>query len=134
MSSFRFYTDSLLTQPITSFFEVGEGIRDFQFYLGSTNSNVRLQDSTSPGVNSMEIEVADSSPGTNAEVSWVKLSLSYSNLSSANAGDPLDIGTTIYGGVVNAVPFWVRITNSLSGVSSSTELSLKLTSVKEFSI
>jgi len=134
MATFGFYSDSNLTQAINSNYQVNEGISDFRFYLGSTSDSVKLQDASSPGINSMFISIEDATVGTGPEKSWVKLSLTQSGLNSAIAGESLNIGTTILGGVASSLPFWVRITNQLSGIASSTDLSLKLTGVKEFAV
>jgi hypothetical protein len=134
MASFGFYLDSGLTQPITGNVSVSEGSSDFRFYLGSTSSAVKLQDATNPGVDDMYVSIVDSAPGSGPEVTWVKLALTQAGLATAIAGDPLSIGNTLYGGTSFSLPFWVRISNTLSGVASSTELSAKVTNVKEFSV
>jgi hypothetical protein len=132
--AFGFYLDSGLTQSIVSNFQVTEGIKNFQFYLGNPSSTSKLQNSVSPGLTTMYISVEDVVPGSGPEISWVKLAFTYNDLANATPGAPLDIGTTIYGGTTNAVTFWVQIINSLSGVNSSVDLRLKVTGVKEFII
>jgi hypothetical protein len=132
--AFGFYTDSNLVYPINGNIQVNAGSHDYQFYLGSPTSGTKLQDATSPGVSTMEITVEDSDPGNGAESSWIKLALTQGELAGAIAGDPLNIGTTVLGGTGSSLIFWVRVSNTLSGSSSSTDLSLKITNVKEFMI
>jgi hypothetical protein len=80
MSSFGFFIDANLTQPISGNYEVNAGTTDFRFYLGSTSSAVKLQDATSPGINSIYISIQDINLGSGPETSWVKLSLTQSGL------------------------------------------------------
>jgi hypothetical protein len=134
MASFGFFIDSSLTQPVTSNYQINSGVNDVRFYLGSSSSDVKLQDAASPGINNMFISIEDSTFDSGPEKSWIKLALTQSGLNSAVAGNSLNIGSTLLGGVASALPFWVRITNSLSGISSSTDLFLKLTGVKEYSV
>jgi len=134
MATFGFFADSNLTQPISNNYSVNEGTSDFRFYLGSTSASVKLQDATSPGINSMYISIEDTTLGSGPEKSWVKLALTQSGLATAVAGESLNIGTTVLGGTASSLPFWVRIANGLSGVSSSTDLFLKITGVKEFAV
>ena len=130
--AFGFYLDSSLTLPISGNVQINAGVSDYQFWIGNPTSGVKLQDATSPGINSMEISIGDATPAEGPEVTWIKLALTQAGLDSAVAGDPLDIGATIFGGTANALSFWCRITNSLSGTLSSTDLFLSLSNVKEF--
>jgi|WetSurSiteA1Bulk_404760.scaffolds.fasta_scaffold21253_2 hypothetical protein len=134
MATFKFYSDINLTTAITGNVAIGEGSVVNVFYLGSTDSTKKLQDSTNPGVTPMEVSIVDANPGSGPTTAWVKLALSSGGLSSAVAGDPLVIGTTVLGGNANCLPIWVQIDNSLSGSSSSTDLSIQITDVKEFSV
>jgi hypothetical protein len=134
MASFGFFQDSGLTQPIVGNYQIGEGTNDYRFYLGCTDASKKLQDAASPGVTALEIDIADANPGSGPETSWVKLALTQGGLSTAVAGASLSVGTTILGGAASAVPFWVRIGNTLSGVTSSIDLSLAITGVKEFPV
>jgi hypothetical protein len=134
MATFGFFVDSNLTQPILNNYSINEGTSDFRFYLGGTSASVKLQDASSPGINSMYISIEDTILGSGPEKSWITLSLTQSGLSTAIAGESLNIGSTVLGGTASALPFWVRISNRLSGVSSSTDLFLKITGVKEFAV
>jgi hypothetical protein len=132
--AFGFYVNSSLTTPVTGNYQVTSGTHDYQFYFGNPTSGTRLQDATSPGVSQIQITIEDTNPGTGAEASWMKLSLTQAGLDTAVAGDPLDIGTSVIAGSASAIPFWVRVYNTLSGVSSSTDLYLSITNSKEFPV
>jgi hypothetical protein len=134
MATFGFFVDSNLTQPILNNYSINEGTSDFRFYLGGTSASVKLQDASSPGINSMYISIEDTILGSGPEKSWITLALTQSGLSTAIAGEALNIGSMVLGGTASALPFWVRISNRLSGVSSSTDLFLKITGVKEFAV
>jgi hypothetical protein len=134
MATFKFYTDAALTTPVVSNVQFGEGTTTTTIYVGSTDATKKLQSATSPGVNPVEVTIVDSTPGSGPEDDWVTLALTLPELSTNNPGDPLELGTTVYGGVANAVPVYVKVVNSLSGATSSTQLSLQLDDVKEFAV
>jgi hypothetical protein len=134
MASFGFYSDSNLTQPISGNFQISSGTSDYLFYIGNVSESIKLQDATYPGVSIVYLSINDATVGSGPEATWIKLALTQAGLTSAVAGQSLALGSTILGGVQNALPIWVRISNSLSGATSSTDLSLKITGVKEFAV
>jgi hypothetical protein len=135
MANFAFYQDSNLTTLLTgNNMQIPEGVSNAQVYFGSTNSSYKLQRVSSPGIDSILVTVADANPGSGAEALWIKLSITYSGLDTAVAGADLNLGSTIYGGVANAIPFWIRVSNALTGASSSTDLSISISDVKEFTV
>jgi|WetSurSiteA1Bulk_404760.scaffolds.fasta_scaffold29305_2 hypothetical protein len=134
MATFAFYTDASLTTPVTGSVGIGEGTTNTVFYLGSTNATKKLQNATSPGVDQITVDIVDANPGSGPEDSWVYLALTSGGLDSAVAGASLNLGLTITGGVANARAVWVRIVNSLSGSSSSTDLSIQVSNAKEFAV
>jgi hypothetical protein len=134
MATFKFYYDVDLSTPVTGNVQIGEGSTTTVFYLGSTDESKKLQDATNPGVSNIEVSVVDATPGSGPEDTWVKLALTSGGLSGAVPGDPLSLGNTILGGVASAVAVYVGITNTLSGASSSTDLSLQVSGVKEFAV
>lgn len=69
--------------------------------------------------------------------SEIKLALSSGGLTSAIAGAALDIGTQILSGTSNAVPVYLRFTNSVDTVSDDTadpELGIYINAVSETSV
>lgn len=61
----------------------------------------------------------------------LKLADLQANLAAAVAGDPLNLGLTIIGGVGNAVSFWVRATDPDFVVQTTTQLSLAMNTLNE---
>lgn len=73
--------------------------------------------------------VAEDSP-----ITEIKLALTEAGLDTAVAGDPLSLGNTILSGVANAIEIWVRVTNTITQVSSSVgapELGMNINSVQQ---
>lgn len=134
MATFTFYSDAALTTPIVTNVQFGEGTTTTILYLGSTDNTKKLQNATTPGVDPVEVSIADANPGSGPEDTWVTLALTLGELATNNPGDPLELSSTVYGGVSNAIPIYVKVVNSLSGASSSTDISLELSGVKEFAV
>ena len=61
----------------------------------------------------------------------LKLAATQGGLAAAVAGDPLNLGLTIIGGVGNAVSFWVRATDPDFVVQTTTQLSLAMNTLNE---
>jgi hypothetical protein len=67
----------------------------------------------------------------------IKLALTSMGLSSATGGAALDIGNTIQGGTVNAVRFYMRITNTVSRVGTTighSEIGININEIVESTI
>lgn len=76
--------------------------------------------------------VAEDSP-----TSEIKLALTSGGLGSATGGAALTLGITLLSGVSNAVRFYVRVTNTITAVSSSVgtpELGININAVKQSSV
>lgn len=54
------------------------------------------------------------------EITEIKLALSEGGLTSAVAGDPLDIGTEVEGGTANAVEVWIRVGSVVTTSNNNT--------------
>jgi hypothetical protein len=134
MANFAFYQDSDLTTVLSGNLQIPEGVNDGLLYFGSNETTLKLQKATSPGITSIYVTITDANSGSGAEASWVKLAVTKSGLDSASAGESLSLGSTIYGGAVNAVPIWIRTTNYLTGASVSTDITLTIVDVKEYVI
>ncbi len=114
MSLFDFYADTGLTALATPRIvqkadELPVTDKDGVIYLGSTDDNAILQAESDPGVDSLFVEVLDSSPGTGPAATSVKLALSSGGLTTAVAGDPLELPATIEGGLANVVAIHYRV-------------------------
>jgi hypothetical protein len=133
--SLKFYEDSSLTTEITSvtinqLADGSTGDVNKLVYLGSTVDTSTFEATSDPGVDQIEITIEDASPGSGVQASNIKLALSSGGLDSATAGDPLDVGTSIDGGVANAVPIYIRSdTPAIS--NSSTEITLETNDITE---
>lgn len=71
------------------------------------------------------------------EITEIKLALSSGALGSAVAGDPLDVDTTVLGGVGNAIPIYIRVTNAVTNAANNTgypEIELYINEVIETAI
>ena len=83
--------------------------QDYVLYIGSNDAAKTMQTKVNPGIDQISLSIADTAPAAGPEVSHVKLALTNAALDAAVAGDPLNLGLTIAGGVVNAVPVHIRI-------------------------
>lgn len=99
------------------------------FFVGIADADnspaMKIQAASDPGVDPITLSIVDASPGGGVEATHIKLSLTESGLSSAVAGDPLTLATTITGGSANAVKVWFRWANSVGG-TTYTEISLSM--------
>lgn len=100
---------------------------DGVFYVGIDDDTLAIQAASNPGVDPLTVSIADAAPGSNVETTHMKLAVSQAALDAAVGGDPLNLGASINGGAVNAVPVWYRWTNSVGGgVATYTEITLEL--------
>lgn len=138
-TSFKFYHDAALTSEVTAANPVeitalhpGGAATDVQLWIGSTETDVQVQATSDPGVDDIEISIADSdgSGAGNADTAC-KLATSQAALAAAVAGDPLAIGPTLTSGTGNAVTFWLRVTNAQATVGVYTDLSLETNGLTE---
>lgn len=61
----------------------------------------------------------------------LKLAANSAGLGAAVAGDPLNLGVTIIGGVANAVSFWVRAVDPDQVVQTTIQLKLAISTINE---
>lgn len=134
----KFYSDSGLTTEITPSWSftntVGSSTPiDQSFYIGSNGSSLKYEANSDPGIDQIVLTITDSATGTGHDELDFKLALTSGGLTSAVAGDPLNLGTQILSGVANAVQVWVRWTDAVNTVGTSTEISLTTNAIKESS-
>jgi hypothetical protein len=137
--TFKFYHDAALTSEVTSGNPIaitalhpGGSATDVQLWLGSTATDTQAQANSDPGVDDIEISIADSDGGGAGNATTAcKLATSQGGLSTAVAGDPLPIGPTLASGVAKAMPFWLRVTNAQTVVGTYTDLSLATNTLVE---
>lgn len=140
-TSFGFFHDSALTQPIEAGTElsgthvsgVGTPI-DTLIYFGSPYAGLKLQMASAPGVAPIIISIADANAGTGSPASEVKLALSSGGLASATGGASLTLSHTVLSGTANAVPIYTRRTSALAASGYDTDLSLNANGVLEFPV
>lgn len=117
-ATFKIWSDAGLTQefdPATDFLELNDSTADFHLWIGSNDSSRKLEANSDPGVDQLTLTPTDADPGNNHETDTIKIADTQANLASATAGAAYNLGTVINGGVGNAVDFWVRLTDQLSG-------------------
>lgn len=131
VSGFAFYLDANLTAPLqTDLFCVqkDDGSSDpcvFELWFGSPLAAYKVQADSDPGTDPIVVNVTDSAAGSGHEAEEVKLSLTESGLSSATGGASLTLGTTINGGISNAVKFYVQIDDATGTVGFANELGIE---------
>lgn len=115
LSIFGIFTDAGLTSALvgnTLFSHNNDGSTgniDKILYIGSNTGGAVLETEVNPGVDQINLSITDSnaSAGT-PKVADLKLALTLLGLDTAVAGAALDVGTTVDGGVVNALPIYIR--------------------------
>lgn len=133
-TTLKFYADSALTQPLdtnplTLDREIGAGPVEKQIFLGSVEtSRYFVPDADSQ----ITASITDSDTGAGFDKADITLALTQAALDTAVAGDPLDVGTQIDSGAVNAVPVWVRFSGSSGTPLSSSDLGLTTNVVREY--
>lgn len=130
-SSFKFYHDSALTNPI----EAGDtltatqetagslGPVDKTIYFGSAVTGNKAQVNANPGVTAIIVSIADSNGATGAPATEFKLSLS-AITGAETPGAALTLSTSVLSGVANAVPIYTRRTSAIAVAGSYTDISL----------
>ena len=135
--SLKIYTDAALTAELTGNLVSRQNVDgstppvETQLWLGSTVATSTFQASSDPGVDNISLSVLDADPGNGHETTEVKLATAQGGLAGAVAGDPLDLGLQISGGVVNAVPFWIQVDDATATLGTSTELSVQTNNIDE---
>lgn len=127
--TFAWYSDAGLTAPLTRADFVRSSTAtpvNRLVYFGSPATGKKLQKVSSPGVDQLQVSVADSAVGSGVEVANVKLALTFAGLDSATGGAALNIGTTILSGAANAVAVFVRITSSLTTPANHDDVSIRV--------
>ena len=128
--TFAFFHDAALTTPVNAGNPI-TGPGDKQLWLGSTTANVKARALANPGVDPIEIQVADSNSGSGQATTAARLATSQSGLAAATPGTDLEVGPQILSGVANAYPFWLRLTDQTGITGSYTDLSLVHTDITE---
>lgn len=102
-------------------------------YLGSPTEGETLQAASAPGTDQITASIVDASPGSGLEASDIKLAASADTavIDLATAGDPANLGTTISGGVANAVPIGMRIAFAAGGAVYDTNVSIQISAAVE---
>jgi hypothetical protein len=133
------YTDAGLTvnfDPASHTIEVsaingssGDGV----LYFGTPTAGNKIEASSDPGVDPIQISIADSDELTGPDAEDIKLAVTSAGLDTAVGGAALSIGATVLGGSANAVPIYVRWTNG-TGAGEYTDISLTITDRQETAV
>ena len=111
--SIGFFTDSGLSQPAARLSATaassGAGSSDHLFYLGGTDAAREHVAASDPGVDDIEVSIADSEGGTSLLPSALRLATTQGGLGTATPGAALAVGTNLIGGSANAVTVWLRV-------------------------
>jgi len=135
--SLKIYTDAALTTELTGNLLIKQNVDgstppvETQLWLGSTVVSAIFKASSNPGVDNIELSIADASPGSGHEVAEVKLATTQGGLAAATPGALLSLGLQITGDVANAVPFWVQVDDATAVLGTSTELSVITNDIDE---
>lgn len=138
--TFGLFTDTGLTSAAASPLlishnsDFSDNPQDFQYFLGSNTASRKIEANSNPGVDNITISVVDSSPGGGHEATEIKLATTQGGLTAATAGAPLTVGTSVTSGTANDYEFWVRVTNAVATLGTSTELSITTNTVKESTV
>ena len=138
-TTFKFYHDSALTQPVTTSSPITAtqdtanslSPVDVQLWLGSTTSSVKVQASSDPGTDTINITPTDAASGSGEPNTAIKLATLQSGLTAATAGAALSAGTTINSGSGSAFSFWMRIDDATATVGVYTDLTLETNTLIE---
>jgi len=119
LSIFDIFTDAGLTTPLAAnllFSHNNDGSTgniDKIIYIGSQTDPATLQTEINPGVDQIALSITDSDAGVGTpKPADLKLALTLVGLDTAVAGDPLNLGVLISGGVANALPVYIRGTQA----------------------
>lgn len=129
--TFAFWADAGMTVPNGAGATVtdGAGPTDRIVFFGSPVPGKTLQAASAPGVDPVQISIADAAAGSGIAATALKLSLTFGGLASAVAGAPLSIGTTINSG--SSIAIYIRTTQGSLGVGTYADLSLTSNPVVE---
>lgn len=136
-TSLKFYTDATLTTEVTTITinQLADGTTpnvDKVVYLGSVDGAAIFQANSNPGVAQIAASIVDAAPASGIEASNIKLALSLLGLDSAIAGDPVNLGVTLNGGVANNVPLYIRSDTPVLA-STNTDITVETNEIVETS-
>ncbi|MCB0252578.1 MAG: hypothetical protein KDI55_02500 [Anaerolineae bacterium] len=102
-------------------------------YYGAALQSPRVvaKQKDAPGVNQLQVSVADSSPGSGHETTAVTFS-DTSDFTGKIAGDPMDLGVEILDGPGGLVPIYVRFRDATMTQGNSVEISIQVLDVAEY--
>lgn len=135
--TFDFFTDTGLTSPaatpllISHNTDFSDNPQDFQFFLGSATAGLKIQATSNPGIDNIVISAADTSPASGHETTEIKLATTQGGLTAATPGASLTVGTTVNSGAASDFEFWMRVTNAVAVVGTSSELSITTNNLTE---
>lgn len=133
------YTDPALTvnfDPATMQIELSAidgSSGDAVIYFGTPTAANKIEATSDPGVDPLQLTVVDANAGTGVAVGAIKLAVTSAGLDSATGGAALSLGATVLGGAANAVPVHIRWANTV-GEGEFTDISLEITAREEVAV
>lgn len=126
--TFAFFADPSLSTPLENSVAAlqalgGSAPADLCVWFGSPNIDAVCQSEVNPGTDPIVLSIVNATPGSNSPVGDIRLALTHSGLSGAMPGAALDLPATVLGGVADAVPVYVRVSNSLTTAGQRDNLS-----------
>ena len=136
---FRFYHDAGLTNPVVSPLEFTIPVDhssdppDQVIFFGCPQQSPRIlaRAVSSPGVDVLQAEVIDASPGSGHEATAATFS-DTADFTGKVAGDPLSLGVEVLDGSANAKPVHVRFRDFTSVQGNSVEISIGVLGIAEY--
>ena len=134
--SFTLHQDAALTLPVTGTLVFNGDLTspapmDKELWFGSPVTASKCQAVSNPGVDQIALSVADSAPASGEPASAIKLALTQAGLASAKGSASLNLGVTVNSDAANAVPVWVRFTDTTGSLGTYTDLSLSFNNLVE---
>lgn len=133
--AWRLFTDAALTKladgtlSLIHYTDLSDGSQDFVRYFAETQldpaDNGAFKFVLQNGAD-IEVTVDDALPGSGHPATEVKLATSAAGLDGATGGAPLNLGPELISGASNAIEIHVRVTNTVTTIGNSTELSINV--------
>jgi hypothetical protein len=125
--SFNLFLDAALTLPLSApltFYPTDDNPtpEEKTLWFGSPVDGTKCQASSAPGVDQIVLSVTDSNTASGEPTSAVAWALTQSLLDTATGGEALNLGVTVNSGVANAVPVWVKFTDTTGTLGNYNDL------------
>jgi hypothetical protein len=135
--SFGFFSDSALTTPVLARLPFVQAVStptavDRVIYFGSLRADRVCKNESNPGVDPVQVTIADAAPASGSTATDVYLALTSGGLNTATGGAALNLPATIAGGVDEAIAIFIRVLDSTHASAVNVDLSLVAASLGEY--